>query len=541
MATPMPDAAPSPVPAAVANGPQFLGHPTGLFLLFLVEMWERFSFYGMRAILGLYLKCKMTGMDPLPAGKPQGFNPGRGWTQEAATNLSGWYGGMAYLLPIFGGLIADRLIGTHRSMLVGGILIALGHITLGISGLGDMAHNDTGMSVFVMGLALIVIGTGHFKPSVSVMVNQLYPEGDTRQQAAFGIFYMGINLGALLGTFLVGLLGERYGWHWGFTLAAIGMVAGLLNYIFFRKKYLNGIGLPPDGRGASAPYFVVAGVVLSALVGLAFDQGILNTIDAFFENKWVFWTLLAGGLAWMIMFTASQEKQDRGPVASIFIFMFFNFLFWLAFEQAATSVNFFTDEKMDRHLGSFLVPTSWFQNINPLTIILLSPLFGAMWAVVARKKLPFPQPVKIGLGLILLGAGYIFMVIAGRQVSADGVLAAMWLIFATYFLHTVGELFLSPTGLSYVSKAAPKKHASLLMGVWFISSFLAYTVGGKLAGEADPAKINSARFFFQDWGIDLGGGYANFFFLFVFLSIGGGILIILLTPLLRKLMRNPND
>ncbi len=589
MASPTPHPSPLPTPTDVNSRGQFLGHPTGLFLLFLVEMWERFSFYGMRAILGLYLKCKVTGMDPLPAGKPEGFNPGRGWTQAEASNLSGWYGGMAYLLPIFGGLIADRLIGTHRSMLVGGILIALGHITLGISGIGTLAQSDTGMSTFIGGLALIVIGTGHFKPSVSVMVNQLYKEGDPRQQGAFGIFYMGINLGALLGTFFVGLLGERYGWHWGFTLAAIGMVAGLLNYIFFRNKYLAGIGLPPGpnaftGRcthcnydltglysqrtsgatcpecgkdpfpalsasnrtpGWTAPYFVLSGIVLATLVAFGYHFGALRQIDAFFSNSIITYTLLGLGLAWMVFFTATQKEGDRGPVASIFIFMFFNFLFWLAFEQAATSVNFFTDEKMDRTLGSgpdpFLVPTSWFQNINPFVIILLSPLFGAMWAMCARKKLPFPQPVKIGLGLIILGCGYIFMVIAGRQVRADGALAAMWLIFATYFLHTIGELFLSPTGLSYVSKAAPKKHASLLMGVWFISSFLAYTIGGKLAGEADPAKIKTARFFFQNWGIDMGGGYANFFFLFVFLSVGGGLLIILLTPLLRKLMRNPND
>lgn len=518
-----------------------MGHPRGLFLLFMVEMWERFSFYGMRAILGLYLKTKLTGMDPLPPGETAGFNPGRGWSQSEASNLQGWYGGMAYLLPILGGLIADRMIGTHRSMLVGGILIALGHITLGISGIGGLESSQLGMAIFVMGLALIVIGTGHFKPSVSVMVNQLYREGDPRQQGAFGVFYMGINLGALLGTSAVGYLGERVGWHWGFTLAAIGMGLGLWNYIAFRKKYLNGVGLPPDGKGSTAPLFVVSGLVVSALVGLAFSAGILGKIDAFFSKEWVFWSLIAGGISWAVFFTAKQIKGDRGPVASIFIFMLFNFLFWLAFEQAATSINFFTDEKVNRTLGSLTLTTTFFQNINPFTIILLSPVFGIMWAAAARRRLPFPQPVKIGMGLILLGVGYLFMVVAGQQVRTNGALAAMWLIFATYFLHTIGELFLSPTGLSYVAKAAPKQHSSLLMGVWFISSFLAYTVGGKLAGEADPEKIGEARFFFQDWGIDMGGGYANFFFLFVFLSVGGGLLIIMLTPLLRKLMRDPND
>ncbi|MGQ0627289.1 MAG: peptide MFS transporter [Phycisphaerales bacterium] len=517
------------------------GHPKGLFLLFMVEMWERFSFYGMRAILGLYLKCKVTGMEPLPQGVEPGFNPGRGWTQSEASNLTGWYGGMAYLLPIAGGLIADKFIGTHRSMVVGGALIALGHIVLGLSGLGELNTSALGMSVFITGLALIVIGTGHFKPSVSVMVNQLYKDGDPRQQGAFGVFYMGINLGAFLGTFFVGLLGEKLGWHWGFSLAAIGMVAGLVNYLAFREKYLKGIGLPPDGKGSSAGGFLVSGLIFSALVGVAFHYGWLGKIDQVFSDPRVFWTLLGAGLLGAVVFTATQKVGDRGPVATIFIYMGFNFLFWLAFEQAATSVNFFTDEKMDRDLGGFLVPTSWFQNINPITIIILSPVFGILWAALARKKLPFPQPVKIGLGLIWLGLGYCFMVIAGRQVIQDGAMAAMWLIFVTYFLHTVGELFLSPTGLSYVSRAAPPKHKSLLMGVWFLSSFLAYTVGGKLAGHADAATIKDQKFFFQSWGIDFGGGYANFFFLFVFLSVGGGILIILLTPLLRRLMRSPND
>lgn len=541
---PAPDSAASGFPAPAA-APTLLGHPPGLFLLFMVEMWERFSFYGMRAILGLYLKCKLTGMDPLPSGAPPGFNPGRGWSSEAANNLQGWYGGMAYLLPIMGGLIADRLIGTHRSMLVGGLLIALGHTVLGISGIGALANNDLGMSLFVSGLALIVIGTGHFKPSVSVMVGQLYPADDPRRQGAFGIFYMGINLGALLGTFFVGLLGERFGWHWGFSLAAIGMIAGLINYTAFRQKYLAGIGLPPQGRGASAPLIILAGIVLAGLVGVAFHQGWLGQVDAFFGEPVVFWALTGLGLAWIAWFTLSQPAGDRGPVASIFIYMGFNFLFWLAFEQAATSINFFTDERVQRQIGTspdaFLVPTTWFQNINPLVIILLSPVFGWMWVALVRRSLNVPQPVKIGLGLIWLGLGYVFMVIAGTQVQGQGALASMWLILATYVLHTVGELFLSPTGLTYVSKTAPKRHTSLLMGVWFISSFLAYTVGGKLAGEVDPKKVDSARFFFQSWGIDFGGGYANFFFLFVFLSVAGGLVAIALSPLLVRLQRDRAD
>lgn len=529
------------------HGRTIMGHPPGLFLLFMVEMWERFSFYGMRAILGLYLKCKLTGIEPLPPGAQPGFNPGRGWEQAEASNLVGWYGGMAYLLPVFGGLIADKFIGTHRSMVVGGLLITLGHLMLGVSGLGGMGTSDVGMSVFVTGLALIVIGTGHFKPSVSVMVNQLYPEGDKRREGAFGIFYMGINLGALLGGAAVGYVGERIGWHWGFSLAAVGMLAGLVQYTYFRRRYLGGIGVAPvlaPGQGwreRTGPWFFLAGVIAASGVGVAYHLGALGAIDGFISQSRVFWTLIGGGLGWALVFTLKQPRGDRGPVASIFIFMLFNFLFWLAFEQASTSVNFFTDDRIDRNLGAFAVPTSWFQNINPLVIILLSPIFGAMWVTLAQKKIAVPQPVKIGLGLIWLGLGYVFMVIAGLQIKGDGLLASMWLLVATYVLHTIGELFLSPTGLAYVTRAAPKSSTSLLMGVWFLSSFLANTVGGKVAGEADPATIAQSRFFVQDIGLDMGAPFANFFLQFVVLTVGGGIVIIALTPLLRRLMRDPND
>jgi POT family proton-dependent oligopeptide transporter len=432
-------------------------------------------------------------------------------------------------------------------MLVGGVLITLGHVLLGISGLGTMGTSDVGMSVFVTGLALIVIGTGHFKPSVSVMVNQLYPAGDKRREGAFGIFYMGINLGALLGTVGVAWAGERLGWHWGFSLAAVGMFAGLVQYMYFRRKYLDGIGLAPDAgagpswRSKASPMFLVAGVIAAAAVGVAYHHGLLGRVDGFLSEKWVFWTLIGAGVAWAVAFTASQKLMDRGPVASIFIFMFFNFLFWLAFEQAATSVSFFTDERMNREISGFLVPTGWFQNINPLVIIILSPIFGAMWVALAQRKIAVPQPVKIGLGLIWLGLGYVFMVFAGLAVKEPGALASMWLLVATYVLHTIGELFLSPTGLAYVTRAAPKSSTSLLMGVWFLSSFLAYTVGGKIAGEADAATIASARFFVQDIGLDMGAPFANFFLQFVVLTVGGGIVIIALTPLLRKLMRDPND
>ena len=518
----------------VPGGATLFGHPVGLFLLFLVEMWERFSFYGMRAILGLYLKCSLDGMATPPEGAPEGFNPGRGWTQPEANNLSGWYGGMAYLLPIMGGLIADKLIGTHRSMLIGGLLIALGHVVLAISGIGTMHSSAMGMSVFIFGLVLIIVGTGHFKPSVTVMVNQLYPAGDPRREGAFGIFYMGINIGAFLGVLICGYLGERVGWHYGFGAAAVGMLAGLGLYMFAKPRYLAGIGDAPAQRGAIAPVFIVSGIVIAALVATLFHFGQLGRIDSFLTHPATLGVMISAALAWIVMFVLKQGTGDRGPVLSIFIFMAFNAFFWFAFEQAATSINFFTDERVDRSVGSFLVPASWFQNINPFVIVTLAPLFGAMWMMLARKNRSVPQPVKIGLGLIWLGVGFMFMVWAGVQ-AKDGGLASLWLVAATYVFHTIGELFLSPTGLSYVTKAAPPKSTSLLTGIWFISSFIAYVVGGKVAGLTE--KIEKGEISLP-WNF---GGQGDFFFLFVVTSIGAGVLIIAMTPLLRKLMRNPND
>src|SRR5262245_24387033 len=230
-----------------------LGHPAGLFLLFLVEMWERFSYYGMRGLLVLYL-VQSAGTGP---------NPGRGWSRGEASVLYGWYTGLAYLLPIVGGWVADELLGTHRSMVVGGLLIGLGHLVLAASGIGSLASTDSGMSVFVFGLALIVIGTGHFKPCVSVMVGQLYAPHDARRDAAFTIFYMGINLGAFLSAFVCGTLGERVGWHWGFGSAAVGMLAGLALYLALRPRYLADIGLPPPPRGPRAPAAGGGGGVLA--------------------------------------------------------------------------------------------------------------------------------------------------------------------------------------------------------------------------------------------------------------------------------------
>jgi proton-dependent oligopeptide transporter, POT family len=551
----VPSPSPSTTIGSVSTGKEatILGHPVGLFVLFAVEMWERFSYYGMRGLLVLYLIRATTGDD-------KGFNPGRGWTKADASVLYGWYTGLAYLFPIIGGIIADKLIGTHRSMLVGGLLISAGHIVLGISGMGDMGSTPFGMSIFITGLALIVLGTGHFKPSVSVMVGQLYPAGDPRRDGAFTIFYMGINLGAFICAFVCGTLGEKVGWHWGFGSAAVGMLAGLAMYVLLKPLYLRGIGEPTavDGKKATSAsvLFLIGATVISVAFGAAYHKGVTGWIqkgmDDLSANPVLAWSVIgvlgAAILGWATWFVAANRREDRGPVITIFVFMLFNAFFWVAFEQAGSSINVFTEENTNRFIGGWEVPATWFQSINAGLIFILAPLFAAIWTGLGKRKMNPSQPVKIALGLIFLGLGYVFMVWAGQvahgapaaqagaAVAGGGVVkAGMWLIFMTYLWHTVGELCLSPTGLAYVTKAAPVKFVSLLMGIWFISSFIANLGGGLIASQVENIEKGKTKL---PWHF---GGQADFFMLFVVTSIGAGLAILVLTPVLKKLMRHPDD
>jgi proton-dependent oligopeptide transporter, POT family len=516
--------------------PSALRQPPGLFLLFVVEMWERFSYYGMRALLVLYLTTKLSGMEGMDI--PPGFNPGRGWTADAASNLYGWYTGMAYLLPILGGWIADRFLGTHRSMITGGLLIASGHLVLALSGVGSLAHSDAGMSLFVGGLVLIIAGTGHFKPCVTVMVGQLYPPGDPRRDSGFSIFYMGINLGAFICAFVCGTLGERVGWHWGFGAAAVGMILGLVIYLIGRPKLLAGIGLPPAGRANSAPLFAGLAVIAAAGVTALFHYGALAALDAkinaFFANQWCVYGFIAAVFALVGRFISIQRPTDRGPVLAIFVFILFNAFFWMASEQAGSSLNLFAQNDTDRVIGTQEVPASWFQSVNPLAIITLAPFFGLAWSWLGRRRRNPSQAVKIALGLLLLAAGYVFMVVAG-MLGADGSRVSMAWLLAFYLLCTMGELCLSPTGLSFVTKTAPVRFVSLLMGVWFLSSFVAGVAGGKVAAQVEKIERGELALFWHPWfKLD---GKADFFLLFVIICGGAGLVILAISPLMNRLLR----
>ncbi len=592
--------APQPTTKIAIPGAKPVAQPAGLYLLFLVEMWERFSYYGMRALLVLYLVSlpalpftylgasgdefpvklgqlltvqpadgspelrgrlsavtdggltlnssgDQSGGPRTVAAKSASWvridkpaNPGPGWSDGEATLLYGWYTGLAYLLPIMGGFIADRFIGTHRSMIVGGLLIALGHITLAVSGLPGLGETASGMAVFLGGLALIILGTGHFKPCVSVMVGQLYGPNDPRRDGGFTLFYMGINLGAFLCAFVVGTLGEEVGWHWGFGAAAVGMILGLTTYLLFRERHLAGIGLPPADKRDTSALFFLGSVGLSAAVAVAYSIGFFgwlgNTMDAISEsdNAWavpaVSLALVVAMCAWLI---GIQEKTDRAPVTAILIFILFNTFFWMAFEQAGSTLNLFADHSTDRSIGDFTVPATWFQSVNPLLIMLLAPAFAALWSRLGARNRDPSQAVKIGLGLLLLGAGYVVMVVGARG-AVDGVRVGMIWLLATYTLHTLGELCLSPTGLAFVTRVAPVKFVSLLMGVWFLSSFAAGVLGGMIGSTMDDIAAGTTRL---PWSGTLGGdGDADFFMLFVVTSIGGGVVILALARPLGKLL-----
>jgi POT family proton-dependent oligopeptide transporter len=522
------------VPAEATASPPapttLLGHPRGLFLLFVVEMWERFSYYGMRALLVLYLIHETTG-----------DNPGRGWSKAEASNLYGWYTGLAYLTPLFGGMIADRLLGTHRSLISGGVLIALGHLALALSGAGGLARSEPGMALFVTGLALIVIGTGQFKPTVSVMVGRLYPADDPRRDGAFTIFYMGINLGAFLCAFVCGTLGERVGWHWGFGAAAIGMAAGLAAYAAGRGLLPERFGAPPRDGPNRAPLLFAAAVLSALAVGGLFAAGALAWLgrasDALMGSGAqgaLLPAVLAGvAILWSAWFVRRQAAADRGPTAAILIFIVFNAVFWLAFEQAGSSLSIFAMERTDRRLGGFEVPATWFQSINPLAIILCGPLFAALWSWLGRRRRNPGQAVKIALALFLVGAGYIVMVIGSLQAAAGGKAGMIWLS-ATYVLHTWGELCISPTGLAFVTTAAPVRQASFLMGMWFLANVVANRLGGMVAAQVEGIEQGRIDLVWYPW-FRL-GGQADFFLLFVIAALVAGLVILLLAPLLRRLI-----
>lgn len=475
--------------------------PTGIWVLFLAEMWERFSYYGMRALLVLYL------ISSNAAGE---LNPGFGWSEESAYLLYGVYTWAVYLTPIFGGILADRLLGTHRSLVIGGCFIAAGHtvlagtelfgITPGVA--VSLQSGPEALLCFLLGLLLIVIGTGFFKPCAAVMVGQLYEEDDPRRDSGFTIYYLGINVGAMLAPLVAGTLGETVGWHWGFGMAAVGMVLGLGGYVWMRPRYLGNIGLAPARSGLP-----LAGATVDARAGVA----------------------AAPGPAKAVRQPLTKIQWQRIGVILVLAFVG-NVAFWTAFEQAGSSMNVFALQSTDRTIWGLLAspfPATWYQSVNPAAVLLFAPAFALLWPWLAKRGRDPSTPMKFALGLWLLGLSFLAMVAGAIEARNGGLAGPQWLLIA-YVAVTWGELCLSPVGLSMVTKLAPPQLQSLMMGIWYFT----FSVSNLLAGVAAAysTRLASGEYTFVIEG--LGG----FFLLLTLVPIAVGFGILAMTPWLRRWM-----
>ena len=468
------------------------GHPKGLWVLFGTEMWERFNYYGMRAILVLFMTKALL------------------FDKVFASNLYGSYTSLVYLTPLIGGFIADRYWGNQRSIIAGGIVMALGEFVLFFCGSTYQSSPELSAFLFFAGLGLMIAGNGFFKPNISSLVGQLYPKGDRRIDSAYTIFYMGINVGGAFGPFVCGLVGDTGNpadFKWAFLAAGIGMLISVVVQLMFHKKYVVGpdkktLGLTPEGAPVVwvKPIAMIVGLaVLSAsTIGLLYlDAKVFNYLTYLLIAATVF-------IAFIIFSDKSLVKIERQRIAVIFIVAFFVIFFWSAFEQAGASLTFFAEEQTQRDLGFFTVPASWFQSLNSIFVVAFAPLFAWLWLKLGKREPS--SPTKMAIGLLLLAVGYLWIATGVQDVGAGIKVSMIWLI-GMYALHTWGELCLSPIGLSLVNKLAPFKFASLLMAVWFLANAAANKLAGVLSALYPPgiAEIKKA----SDAGIQLGPIHAK--------------------------------
>ncbi len=436
----------------------FFGHPRGLSTLFFTEMWERFSYYGMRALLILFMTATVE-------------HGGLGFNTSKAGSIYGLYTAMVFLLSLPGGWIADRIAGQRRAVLWGGIIIAVGHFSMAIPRI------DT----FYLGLALIVTGTGLLKPNISTMVGALYSTDDVRRDSGFSIFYMGINVGALLSPLVCGYLGENINWHYGFAAAGVGMTLGLIQYVL-GAKYLGSAGLDIAGTESDKRLFrrglIVAAVVIAATIALTETGTIALTAE---QISNIFGILLISIVVMFFVWLLTAKgysKTERGRFWAILVLFIASAFFWSAFEQAGSTLNLFAERNTNLHAWDFslwgLFRASYFQSLNSLFIIALAPVFAWLWVALRRHEPTSTAKFSIGLVFVGLGLAILIPVAGGTAVSP-------WWLTATYFLHTIGELCLSPVGLSAMTKLAPARICGLMMGVWFLSISVGDYISGRLA------------------------------------------------------------
>ena len=464
---------------------RFFGHPRGLATLFFTEMWERFSYYGLRPLLILFMAAAL-------------MDGGFGFDRSQASAIVGIYAASVYVASLPGGWVADRLLGLRRAILIGAALITSGHLSVGLSGL---AGPGAGKIFFFLGLILIVLGTGLLKPNISAIVGDLYPEGGARRDAGFSIFYMGINLGAFLGQIITGLLGETIGWHYGFGAAGFGMFLGLLVFWRSARHTLGPIGMDvvqhPDAAVQERQERMVKlslGIGLG-LVAIVFALAATGAVTLDAQRIGQSMTLVLVGLALgffaYVFLAGGLTKDEMKRVGVIVVLFIFAAIFWSAFEQAPTSLNLFARDFTDRAAGDWTIPATWFQSINSLFIIIFAPFFAVLWVGLAKRGLDFSSPTKFALGLFLAGVGFLLMIIAANKVVASGgtALVSPWWLVASYFFQTLGELCLSPVGLSSMTKLAPRKFVGQMMGIWFLAAAVGNLIAGLVGGHVDPEKL----------------------------------------------------
>ncbi len=486
--------------SAASVHPLATPHPRGIYTLYFTEMWERMSYYGMRALLILYMTAELA-------------RGGLGLDEATAGAIYGLYTCAVYLVALPGGWISDRLIGPQRAVLIGGIIIASGHFTLAIP--------DT--RAFFAGLLLVVLGTSLLKPNASALVGTLYPEGGARRDAGFTLFYMGVNLGAFIGPIVCGLLGERLSWHYGFAAAGVGMVLGLIQYILTRHHLGDAGRHPPAPSLTPGRDWSLVGAGLAAL-GVVCTLALAGrlTIDPVALARSA--TVAIVGVAalwfgWAFLFARLSPVEKKRLVVVVVLF-FASALFWSGFEQVGSVMNLFADRHTRRELFGWEVPAGWFQSINALLILVLALPVSALWLGLARRGSLPSLAAKFAAGLILLAAGFLVMHFAARLTLAHGRVSALWLV-TTYLLHTIGELFLSPVGLSAVTKLAPSRLASQTMGIWFLATALGNLLAGLLtSGMSSENAVHMPAQFLQ----------------VALIAGGGGLVLLVLSPLIRRLM-----
>lgn len=468
---------------------RFFGQPRGLATLFFTEMWERFSFYGIRPLLVLFMTAALA----------QG---GFGFDRNTASSIVGLYASSVYLSSLPGGWIADRWLGLQRSIWTGGLFIALGHISIGLSAF--FAH-----SAFFVGLILIVIGTGLLKPNISAIVGDLYPQGGATRDAGFAMFYTGINLGAFLGSIVPGWLGERVDWHWGFGAAGIGMLLGLITFRALAPRTLGPIGLKPNGTPAEQRRvrnlaFAMLGVI--ALVTVLAILGVIHiNAVAVAENFAVIVLTLALVYFAYLFFFAGLDGGEKKRVLVIIVLFVFATIFWSAFEQAPTSLNLFARDFTDRRVFGWEMPTTWLQAVNSVFVIVLSPVFGLLWLALGKRNRNPSSPAKFAFGLFAAAVAFWIMLVAANKVVAGGsaTRVSIWWLTISYLFQTFGELTLSPVGLSSMTKLAPRKFVGQMMGIWFMADALGNLIAGIVGGNVDPNKLEQMPLLFQRTALSL--------------------------------------